>query len=121
MDTIYMFIPFLLQSDVDCYSGSNPDEEIVEGLNGDYERVKETPIKKVITCIKITCKITNGISVKAIDTSGFIVVRTIYTSHTGQYMPKHAVFECLAVCLHVSVIIELLPGLIPFTSKWHAG
>ena len=60
---------------------------------------------QVITCIKITCKITNGISVKAIDTSGFIVLRTIYTSHTGQYMPKHAVFECSAVCLHVSVII----------------
>ena len=33
-------------------------------------------------------------------------------------MPKHTVFECSAVCL--SVIIELLPGLIPFTSKWHA-
>ena len=34
-------------------------------------------------------------------------------------MPKDAVFECSVVC--VSVIIELLPGLIPFTSKWHAG
>ena len=33
-------------------------------------------------------------------------------------MPKHAVFECSAVCL--SVIIKLLPGLIPFTFKWHA-
>ena len=32
-------------------------------------------------------------------------------------MPKNAVFECSAVCL--SVIIELLPGLIPFTFKWH--
>ena len=49
----------------------------------------------------------------------FIVVWAIYTSHSGQYMPKHAAFECSAVCL--SVIIELLPGLIPFTSKWHAG
>ena len=63
-------------------------------------------------------KIKTGISVKDIDTSGYIVVRAIYTSHTAQYMPKHAVFECSAVCL--SVIIELLPGLIPFTSKWHA-
>ena len=34
-------------------------------------------------------------------------------------MPKDAVFECSIVCL--SVIIELLLGLIPFTSKWHAG
>ena len=34
-------------------------------------------------------------------------------------MPKDAVFECSVVCL--SVIIELLPGLIPFTSKWHDG
>ena len=33
-------------------------------------------------------------------------------------MPKHAVFECSTVCL--SVIFELLPGLIPFASKWHA-
>ena len=33
-------------------------------------------------------------------------------------MPKDAVFECSVVCLSV---IELLPGLIPFTSKWHAG
>ena len=32
-------------------------------------------------------------------------------------MPKDAVFECSVVCL--SVIIKLLPGLIPFTSKWH--
>ena len=34
-------------------------------------------------------------------------------------MPKHAVFECSTVCL--PVIFELLPGLIPSTSKWHAG
>ena len=34
-------------------------------------------------------------------------------------MIKDAVFECSVVCL--TVIIELLPGLIPFTSKWHAG
>ena len=34
-------------------------------------------------------------------------------------MLKDAVFECSVVCL--SVIIELLLGLIPFTSKWHAG
>ena len=34
-------------------------------------------------------------------------------------MTKDAVFECSVVGL--SVIIELLPGLIPFTSKWHAG
>ena len=34
-------------------------------------------------------------------------------------MPKDAVFECSVVGL--SVIIELLPGLISFTSEWHAG
>ena len=34
-------------------------------------------------------------------------------------MPKHAVSECSTVCL--PVIFELLPGLIPFASKWHAG
>ena len=34
-------------------------------------------------------------------------------------MAKDAVFECSVVCL--SVVIELLPGLIPFTSKWHAA
>ena len=34
-------------------------------------------------------------------------------------MPKDAVIECSVVCL--PVIIELLPGLIPFASKWHAG
>ena len=34
-------------------------------------------------------------------------------------MPKHShSFEWSAVCL--SAIFELLPGLIPFTSKWHA-
>ena len=53
-----------------------------------------------------------------IDTSGYIVVWAIYTSHTGQYMPTDAVFDYSAVCL--SVIIELLPGLILFTFKWHA-
>ena len=36
-------------------------------------------------------------------------------------MPKDAVFECSVVCL--SVIIELLPGMIPFTSRsrWLSG
>ena len=34
-------------------------------------------------------------------------------------MPKHAVFECSAVCL--SVIFELLLGLIPFAPKWRDG
>ena len=34
-------------------------------------------------------------------------------------MPKDAAFERSVVRL--SVIIELLPGLIPFTSKWHVG
>ena len=69
---------------------------------------KETPITKVITCMKIygffTCKIKNGISVKDIYTFGYIVVLAIYTSHTGQYIPKHTIVECSAVCL--SVIIE---------------
>ena len=39
-----------------------------------WKKLKETPITKVITCIKNTCKIKNGISVKDIDTSGYIVV-----------------------------------------------
>ena len=29
----------------------------------------------------------------AFDTSGYIVVLAIYTSHTGHYMPKHTVFD----------------------------
>ena len=37
-------------------------------------KLKGTPIKKVLTCIKKTCKSKNGISVKDIDTSGYIVV-----------------------------------------------
>ena len=35
--------------------------------------LKETPITKVITCMKIYLKIKNGIFVKDIDTSGYIV------------------------------------------------
>ena len=43
-----------------------------------------------------------------------------YIHHTqASICPKMQVFECSAVCL--SVIIELLPGLIPFTSKRHVG
>ena len=82
-------------------------------------RIKGTPIKtKRLTCIrKMSCK--NGFSVKDIDTSGYIVVSAIYTSHTDQSSHKHAVFECSAVCL--SVIFELFPGLIPFASKWLTG
>ena len=55
----------------------------------------------------------------AMKTISLLFDQPTYTSHTGQCMPKDAVFECTAVCL--SVIIELLRGLIPFTSKWHAG
>ena len=36
--------------------------------------IKETPITKVFTCRKFTGKIKSGISVKDIDTSGYIVV-----------------------------------------------
>ena len=75
--------------------------------------------QKSLLVRKFTCKIKNGFSAKDIDSSGYIVALAIYTSHTGQYIPKDAVFECSVVCL--SVIIELLPGLIPFTFKWHAG
>ena len=38
------------------------------------KNLKEAPITKVITCMKISCKIKNGISVKDIDTSSYIVV-----------------------------------------------
>ena len=58
-------------------------------------------------------------SFKEIDTSGYIVVWALYTLHTDQSTLKQAAFECSAVRL--SVIFYLLPGLIPFASKWRTG
>ena len=48
-----------------------------------------------------------------------IVVWTIYTSHIDHFTPRHTVFEQSIACL--SVFLESLPGLIPFTILWHAG
>ena len=45
------------------------------------------------------------------DTFGYIVVWTIYTSHTDHFTPQHTAFEHSAACL--SVVFELLPGFIP--------
>ena len=53
------------------------------------------------------------------DTFGYIVIWTIYTSHTDHFTPQHTAFEHSATCL--SVIFELLPGFIPFTILWHIG
>ena len=73
--------------------------------------------QKLLLVRKLTCKNYNGIFVKKTDTSGHSVVWAIYTSHTDQFTLKPAAFEYLAACL--SVIFELLPGLIPFASLWH--
>ena len=35
------------------------------------------------------------------DTFGYIVVWTIYTSHTDHFTPKHTAFEHSAACLSV--------------------
>ena len=53
------------------------------------------------------------------DTFGYIVVWTIYTSHTGHFTPQHTAFEHLAAGL--SVVFELLPGFIPFTILCNIG
>ena len=57
--------------------------------------------------------------IKETDIFGHIVVWTIYTSHIDHFMPQHTAFEQSAACL--SVVLELLPGLIPFAILWHAG
>ena len=43
------------------------------------------------------------------DTFGYIVVGTIYTSHTDHFAPQQTVFEHLVACL------TILPGFIRFT------
>ena len=53
------------------------------------------------------------------DTFGHVVVWAIYTSHIAHFTPQHTAFEQSTACL--SVFLESLPGLIPFTILWHAG
>ena len=53
------------------------------------------------------------------DTFGYIVVWTIYTSHTDHFTFQHTAFEHSVACL--SVVFELLPGIIQFTLLWHIG
>ena len=53
------------------------------------------------------------------DTFGYIVVWTIYTSHTDHFTPQHTAFERSAACL--SVVFELLPDFVPFTILRHIG
>ena len=53
------------------------------------------------------------------DTFGYIVVWTIYTSHTDHFTLQHTAFEHLAPSL--SVVFELLPGFILFAILWHPG
>ena len=48
------------------------------------------------------------------DTSGHIVVKTIYTSHIDHFTPQHTAFEQSAACQ--SVFLELLLGLIAFAT-----
>ena len=52
-------------------------------------------------------------------TFGYSDILTIYTFHTYHFMPQHTDFEHSAACL--SVVFELLPGLIPFAILWDAG
>ena len=83
------------------------------------QMIKGPPIEKALICIKIFLEKQKWNFVKEIDTSDCIVAWAIYTSHTDKFVPKHTVFHCSGACL--SVIFELLIGLIPFASKLHAG
>ena len=65
-----------------------------------------------------SCTNENCHFVKETDTPGYIVVWTIYTSHTGYFTPIHTVFSTQQ-CAYQS--FWLLPGLISFISPWLAG
>ena len=54
-----------------------------------------------------------NVLLKETDTFGHIVVWTINTSHMDHFTPQHTAFEQSATCL--SVFLESLPGLIPFS------
>ena len=80
---------------------------------------KVTTITKVIACMKIDL-----LNQKWHFCQGYwyfwlyCCMSNIYITHRPVYAQRCS-FECSVVCL--SVIIEFLPCLIPFTSKWHAG
>ena len=99
--TRYIYIPFMH----------------VEDHNSTALRVRQR--QKPVLVSNFTCKNKNGIFVKEVNTSGYILAWTIYTLHIDKFAHKHTFFHYSAACL--SVIFELLPGLILFTSLWAAG
>ena len=75
--------------------------------------------QKLLLACNYSCLNKNCFFIKETDTFGHIVVWIIYTSHIDYFTPQHTAFVQLPACL--SVILELLPGLIPFAILWHAG
>ena len=80
-------------------------------MNGKRVRQRQKPI----LVGKLTCKNKNDIFVKEINTSGYIVARTIYTLHTDWFALKHTFFTAqqrayqsflsyflVGLCLHPS-------------------
>ena len=72
-----------------------------------YFLLKEMLLSKALTCMNFFLKNKNGYFIIETDTFGYIVVCTIYTSHTDYFTPQHTAFERSAACL--SVVFELLP------------
>ena len=72
--------------------------------------------QKPVLVSNFTCKNKNGIFVKEINTSGYIVAWAICTLHilVDKFASKLDFFHCSAACL--LVIFKLLPGLILFAS-----
>ena len=83
------------------------------------KRIMGIYLSKALICMKIFCIHKNYSFVKKTDIFGHIVVWTTYTSHIDHFTPQHTAFEQSAACL--SVVLEILPGLIPLTMLWHAG
>ena len=76
-------------------------------------------VQKLFLVSTFPCINKNGYFIMETDTFGYIVVWTIYTSHTNHFTPLNTAFEHSAACL--SVVFELLPGFIMFTILWHIG
>ena len=89
------------------------------GLGQKIGYVKEMLLSKALTYMNFYCVNKNGFFIMETDTFGYIVVWTIYTSHTDHFTPQHTAFERSGACL--SVVFELLPGFVPFTILWHIG
>ena len=79
----------------------------------------EYNFQKLLLAWIFSCINKNCFFVKETDSFGHIVVWPTYTSHIDHFTPKHTAFEQSASCL--SVFLELLPCLKPFTMLWHAG